>query len=92
MIKREHFNGWYSTRAYYTAFILFDLPITFVCCTTFCAITYYLTDQPHELYRFILFTSLLLGMSFATHVFGIVATALMNVKVSLNLRILKIIE
>lgn len=40
-----------------------------------------MTNQPREMYRFILFLSFLLTMSLATHVFGIASTALLSVKV-----------
>lgn len=82
IIKREHFNGWYSTQAFYSAFILFELPITVVCCTIYVSITYWMTEQPRELFRFTLYLSFTLGMSLAAHILGIAVTALMNVKVS----------
>ncbi|KAG5672394.1 hypothetical protein PVAND_002525 [Polypedilum vanderplanki] len=79
-IKREHFNNWYSTRAYYTAFILSDVPITIACCIIYVTITYWLTDQPRELYRFLIFLSFTILMSFAAQSLSVMFTALMDLK------------
>ena len=42
-----------------------------------------MTDQPRELYRFLIFLFFTLFMSYASMSLGIMVTALMNVKVSL---------
>jgi hypothetical protein len=44
-----------------------------------------MTDQPRELFRFLLYLSFLMSMCFAAHILGIAVTALMNVKVRNNL-------
>lgn len=53
IIKREHFNGWYSTGSYYLASSLVDLPLTVFCVSITVAIVYVLSDQPPELFRFV---------------------------------------
>ena len=53
IIKREHFNRWYSVRAYYAALSLADLPIQFLCTLIYVTITYLLTDQPMEFFRYL---------------------------------------
>lgn len=82
IIKREHFNGWYSTRAYYTSFVLFDFPIVLLCCFSYISITYWMTDQPRELHRFLIFLFFALFMSIAAQSLGTMITALMDVKMS----------
>lgn len=55
IICREHFNHWYSLRAYYVAMTLADIPVQLVCSLMYLIITYYLTNQPAELFRLTLF-------------------------------------
>ncbi|XP_055641523.1 ATP-binding cassette sub-family G member 4-like [Toxorhynchites rutilus septentrionalis] len=61
---REHLNSWYSLEAYYLAKIFSDLPLQVLCPTLFTVISYFLTGQPMELFRFGMFWAvcLLLGM------------------------------
>lgn len=51
VIKREHFNRWYSVRAYFAALSLADIPTQFICTLIYVLITYFLTNQPLELFR-----------------------------------------
>ncbi|KAG5667475.1 hypothetical protein PVAND_015455 [Polypedilum vanderplanki] len=80
IVKREYFNGWYSTEAYYTALILFDVPMTLICCTTYVSITYWLTNQPAEFYRYILFLSFIILMSFASQSLGVMFSSVLDIK------------
>ncbi|XP_030383367.1 ATP-binding cassette sub-family G member 1 [Scaptodrosophila lebanonensis] len=55
IVSREHFNRWYSLRAYYVAITLADIPIQIICTSLFIVPTYLLTGQPLEFMRFGLF-------------------------------------
>ncbi|XP_004530367.1 ATP-binding cassette sub-family G member 4 [Ceratitis capitata] len=55
IVSREHFNRWYSLRAYYIAITLADIPIQIICTSLFIFPTYYLTGQPLEVMRFVLY-------------------------------------
>ncbi|EDW77383.2 uncharacterized protein Dwil_GK18116 [Drosophila willistoni] len=55
IVSREHFNRWYSLRAYYVAITLADLPIQIICSALFIVPTYLMTNQPLEFWRFGLF-------------------------------------
>nr|XP_014086513.2 ABC transporter G family member 6 [Bactrocera oleae] len=55
IVSREHFNRWYSLRAYYIAITLADIPIQLICTSLFIFPTYYLTGQPMDVIRFALF-------------------------------------
>ncbi|XP_062121471.1 ATP-binding cassette subfamily G member 4 isoform X2 [Drosophila sulfurigaster albostrigata] len=55
IVSREHFNRWYSLRAYYVAITLADLPIQIICSSLFIVPTYLMTNQPLELWRFGMF-------------------------------------
>lgn len=63
---REHLNGWYSITSYYFAKLVSDLPLLFICPTLLSLVAYYMTGQPEELGRFLMFW----GMSLLTALLG----------------------
>lgn len=82
ILKRERFNRWYSSTAFFTAFTLTDFPITFLCSFLYVTITYVLTDQPRELYRYFAFFSISLTLCYASQGVGLVGSALLDIKVN----------
>lgn len=81
ILKRERFNRWYSSTAFFSAFIIIDLPIIFLCSLTYVSITYAMTNQPPELHRFLLFFVISLALNYASQGIGLVGSALLDVKV-----------
>ncbi|KAF2896641.1 hypothetical protein ILUMI_09535 [Ignelater luminosus] len=65
LLKREYFNRWYGLKPYFLALSLRSLPLMLVLGMAFIIITYFITDQPMELDRFILFSlaSILVGIA-----------------------------
>ncbi|XP_054741592.1 ATP-binding cassette sub-family G member 4 [Anastrepha obliqua] len=59
IVTREHFNRWYSLRAYFIAITFADIPIQIICTSLFIFPTYYLTGQPMELKRFVLYFTII---------------------------------
>lgn len=84
IITREHFNRWYSVKAYYFAMTIADLPIQMICVLTFVAITYLMTGQPLELYRVSIFFWILLMVTLVGQALGTLVGSIFNVTVSLK--------
>jgi ATP-binding cassette, subfamily G (WHITE), member 1 len=80
VIKREHFNRWYSFTAYYTSLILADIPFQILCTSLYILITYFLTDQPLEWSRFAGFFIINLLCTFVAQGLGMVVSSLFSVK------------
>lgn len=81
IIKREHFNRWYSTKAYYFALTFADLPLQFVCVLVYVMITYLMTAQPLELFRLGLFLIIAVMVTLISQGFGMIVGATCGVKV-----------
>lgn len=81
ILKRENFNRWYSTSAYFAAQTLGDLPVMFLCSTSYSSISFWMTNQPREIHRYLNFSSVMLAMCYASQGLGIVGSALLEVKV-----------
>ena len=85
IIKREHFNGWYSAIAYYTSLILADFSIILLNVSIYTAIVYLLTDQPRELHRYLLYFGFHLIFAYDAQTLAIMVTSLFKGLASYNL-------
>ena len=84
-IKREHFNGWYSTSSYYLALTISDIPLIISTSLIYIAITYFMTNQPLEFNRFCAYYIVILLLSITSQGLGLIAGSLLNVKFTLIL-------
>ncbi|VVC93867.1 ATP-binding cassette sub-family G member 1-like [Leptidea sinapis] len=80
IVRREHFNRWYNTGAYYASTLVSILPTQTVCTFSFCAITYLMTGQAQDILRFMIFSSTLVLVSYVSTCIGILNGSLFNVK------------
>jgi ABC-type multidrug transport system permease subunit len=69
--RREHFNRWYSTSAYYLALTIVDVPALIFNNIVFVLITYFMTNMPLEAFRMALFLLISVLVGFTAQGFGI---------------------
>lgn len=75
IITREHFNRWYSVKSYFLAVTLADLPIQLVATSVYVLVTFYMTAQPTEPFRFGLFLSMCFLVSLVAQSCGMLVSA-----------------
>ncbi|XP_035433541.1 ATP-binding cassette subfamily G member 4 isoform X1 [Spodoptera frugiperda] len=80
VLVKEHFNRWYSLRSYYLAITVSDIPFQAIFCVIYVVIVYLLTSQPPVWFRFAMFLSSCLLISFVAQSVGLVVGAAMNVQ------------
>ncbi|KAH8260373.1 hypothetical protein KR026_010399 [Drosophila bipectinata] len=79
ILIKEHFNRWYSLKAYYTAMTLVDLPVSILSCFLFTVIVYLWSYQPMEWVRFWMFFVISLMTVFVGQSFGLMIGAWFDV-------------
>lgn len=79
--KREVFNRWYSTSAYYLAMVVSDVPIVLACSLLYLFLIYFMTNQPLESFRAINFILIGILTKFVAQSFGLLIGSMFEVKV-----------
>lgn len=81
IIAREHFNRWYSLKSYFLAVTIADAPLQGACTLVYTGVVYYMTAQPMEPARFLLFLLMCALVSFVAQSVGLLVGAAMKVEV-----------
>ncbi|XP_055684901.1 ATP-binding cassette sub-family G member 4-like [Lutzomyia longipalpis] len=80
IVKREHFNGWYSILPYYLSLAIVDLPLHVIAATLYSFVTYWVTSQPMELQRVIIFTIACIALVVTAYCIGFTTGFIFNVQ------------
>ncbi|KAL4097867.1 hypothetical protein QTP88_022570 [Uroleucon formosanum] len=82
VLKREHFNSWFTLFPYMISILLVEIPFQILCCLVYIVPSYIMTSQPLELMRFSYYTIFLIVTSLTSQSTGFLCGATMPVKVS----------
>ena len=78
ILKKEHFNNWYKLRTFYVAFIITNTPVQMVFAIVYSSVSYYLSSQPMEWFRFLMFASSTILTSLIADSMGLVLGTTVN--------------
>lgn len=82
-ILKETFNRWYSVKSYYLSITIIDFPISVVCCFLFSVIIYFMSGQPLEMNRFVMFFLISTLVVLVAQSIGLIIGSCFNVVVSI---------
>ncbi|XP_043462541.1 ATP-binding cassette sub-family G member 4 [Leptopilina heterotoma] len=77
---REHLNYWYSLKAFYFARTLCDIPFQIVYSAVYVMIVYFMTAQPMEVERFLMYLNICILTSLVSQSIGLLIGAAMSVE------------
>lgn len=80
VLLKENFNRWYSLKSYYLAITVSDIPFQAIFCIIYVTLVYWFTSQPWVLWRYSMFLTACLLISFVAQSVGLVVGAAMNVQ------------
>ncbi|KAM3966141.1 ATP-binding cassette sub-family G member 1 [Aphomia sociella] len=80
LVKKEHFNRWYSLTPYYAALTISKLPVQVTLNVIFCTIVYFMTGVPFAPARFIAFCLVGNVVSLVAEGMGLAVGSIFNVR------------
>lgn len=81
ILRREHFNRWYSSFSYYLALSLADAPVLVTFCLIFDSVSYFMTGQPLETQRVVLLVIVTVPLCFIAQAWGLLAGSMFGLTV-----------
>lgn len=78
VLQKEQFNNWYSLRTYYAAFLVSNLPTQALFVLVYCSVSYFLSNQPLDWYRFLMFLAIATLSSFTAESIGLIIGTTVN--------------
>ncbi|XP_034942024.1 ATP-binding cassette sub-family G member 1-like [Chelonus insularis] len=82
ILTREHFNRWYRLAPYYISLLLVEIPFQAACASTYLVVSYWLTGQPIETHRILLFMVVSIAASLTAQAWGFFIGATTPVKIA----------
>lgn len=82
ILKREHFNRWYKLGPYYISMLFIEIPFQASCAATYLAVSYWLTGQPLEAERLVMFMIVSIAASLCAQAWGFFIGATTPVKIA----------
>lgn len=79
ILRKEHFNRYYSLKSFYASVTLLDIPISVFCCLLYTIIMYLVSSQPMEMFRFGMFFAISLLVVFVAQSIGLMIGAWFSV-------------
>ncbi|XP_037974252.2 ATP-binding cassette sub-family G member 4 [Plutella xylostella] len=80
LVKKEHFNRWYSLTPYYAALTVSKLPVQVTLNCVFCAIVFFMVGVPFKVNRFVAFCLTGNVVSLASEGMGMMIGSVFNVR------------
>ncbi|XP_053989854.1 ATP-binding cassette subfamily G member 4 [Hylaeus volcanicus] len=77
-LKKERFNNWYTLKTYYVATIICNVPLQMMFTFVYSCVSYFLSHQPADTNRFLMFLAVAIMTTLIAESFGILIGTLLN--------------
>ncbi|XP_066601383.1 ATP-binding cassette subfamily G member 4 [Prorops nasuta] len=78
VLRKERFNNWYQLKTYYIAFLFANLPVQMLFAVVYSSVAYFLSSQPLDWDRFLMFLAMAILTTFIAESFGLVLGTTVN--------------